>query len=376
MKIALVSPYDFTWPGGVTMHISQLNRQLTLMGHQVKVLAPYSPARASLIEGDFIPLGRSVPIPAGGSTARITLSFWQYRRIRDLLNSEAFDVIHLHEPLVPFLPLAVLQTSRTVNVGTFHSYHGSHRWYKVTSLPLKHWFKKLDGCIAVSPAACHEVRRFFPQEYRIIPNGIDPDHFGGDTTPILELMDGKVNILFVGRLEKRKGLRYLLDAFGRLKWDLPNTRLIVVGPGNPDKDCYRILSERNLQDVVFVGGVTYDDLPKYYRTAHIFCSPAIGQESFGIVLLEAMAAARPIVASRIAGYSHVLHEGQQGVLVPPKDGAALAEALARLIGDADLRQQMGARGRVTAEEYRWEKVAKQVYDYYLTTMDSKNGSTR
>ena len=374
MKIALVSPYDFTWPGGVTAHISQLSHQLITMGHQVKILAPFSPARADGLDQNFVPLGRTVPIPSGGSIARISLSAWLYRRVRNLLRRENFDVIHLHEPLAPYLPLAVLQCSKSVNIGTFHAFHGSTRWYRLSSPVLNHWFKRLDGHIAVSPAAQSHVGRFFPADYSLIPNGIDLSVFGAEVPPLPEFLDGKVNILFVGRLEKRKGLRYLLEAYSRLKWDFPDTRLIVVGPGNPDKYCYRILAERNLQDVVFAGVVPHQLLPRYYRTADIFCSPATGKESFGIVLLEAMAAAKPIVASRIEGYSYIVNHGQQGLLSPPKDADALADALALLIQNPDLRREMGARGRTAVNDYSWSIVAQQVMDFYQSTLEATNGS--
>ena len=372
MKIALVSPYDFTWPGGVTVHISQLADQFINMGHEVKILAPYSPSRTTSGRADFVPLGRSVPIPSGGSVARLSLSLWQRWKIRDLLSTERFDVVHLHEPLMPVLPLYVLQFSKALNVGTFHAVYGRFRNYGWSHHILKRWYKKLDGRIAVSPAARQYVSRFFPGEYQIIPNGIDVDHFSAEAVPIPEMADGKLNILFVGRMEKRKGLRYLLEAYGKLKWDFPDLRLVVVGPGNLDKDCHRVVSERNLQDVVFVGDVPYQELRRFYQTADICCAPATGRESFGIVLLEAMASGKPVVASRIPGYSAVLDHGVQGLLVPPKEKDALADALALLIRNPEIRHQLGRRGQTTAEKYRWGIVARQVMDYYLGLMDATN----
>ena len=376
MKIALVSPYDFTWPGGVTAHVSQLAHQFAGSGHQVTILAPHSPSRKVEEECNFVPLGRSVPIPTGGSIARLSLSVWLHHRIRDLLSRESFDIVHLHEPLMPVLPLFVLQSSKTLNVGTFHAFHGRFRNYGWSHPILKYWFRRLDGRIAVSPSARQYASRFFPGDYRIIPNGIDPDHFSVEGQPIPDLDDGKINILFVGRMEKRKGLRYLLEAYSKLKWDFSNIRLVVVGPGNLDKDCYRILSERNLQDVVFPGNVPYRELPRYYRSAHICCAPATGRESFGIVLLEAMASGKPIVASRIEGYSAVLTHGEQGLLVPPKDSTSLAEAISLLIRDPELGYRLAARGRETVEQYRWEKVAGQVMDYYTDIMATGNGLSR
>ena len=364
MKIAMVSPYDFTWPGGVTAHVSQLARELNLLGHQVQVLAPHSPSRMRSESESFVPLGRSVPVPSGGSIARVSLSWWLYGKIRALLEQESYDVIHLHEPLAPILPLCVLEHSNAVNIGTFHAYYNRQHLYRLSHPIVKRWHQRLHGGIAVSPAALSYVQRRFPMDYKIIPNGIDVDHFSKDTTPWPQFQDGKTNILFVGRLEKRKGLKYLLQAYSRLKWELPNIRLIVVGPGNLDKDSHRILGASNPQDVVLAGRVSYDHLARYYATADIFCAPATGAESFGIVLLEAMAAGKPVLASDIDGYNGIVQPGRQGLLFQKRDPEALASALRILILNPDLAQQMGRTGRMMVEQYRWSTVAKQVENYY------------
>ncbi len=375
MKIAMVSPYDFTWPGGVTAHVAQLARELGRSGHEVQVLAPHSPSRESQDADLHVPLGRSVPLPSGGSIARVSLSWWLYPKVRALLRKEQFDVIHLHEPMAPILPLCVLEFSDSVNVGTFHASYARQHLYRITHPIIKRWQQRLHGNIAVSPAARRYVNNTFPGDYEIIPNGIDFKHFSTDVAPMPQYQDGKINILFVGRLEKRKGLRYLLEAYGKLKWDLPNIRLIVVGPGNPDKESYRVMSSQNLQDVEFVGLVSYDDLPRYYASADIFCSPATGAESFGIVLLEAMSAGKPVVASDIEGFRGVMTHGEQGLLVPKKDSNALAEALGMLARDPELRRKLGGNGNRLAEEYRWEVVAGRVEAYYNTCLKAANGST-
>ena len=375
MKIAMVSPYDFTWPGGVTAHVTQLARELGRSGHQVQVLAPHSPSRESQDADLHVPLGRSVPLPSGGSIARVSLSWWLYPKIRALLRKEQFDIIHLHEPMAPILPLCVLEFSDSVNVGTFHASYARQHLYRITHPIIKRWQQRLHGNIAVSPAARRYVNNTFPGDYEIIPNGIDFKHFSTNVAPMPQYQDGKINILFVGRLEKRKGLRYLLEAYGKLKWDLPNIRLIVVGPGNPDKESYRVMSSQNLQDVEFVGRVSYDDLPRYYASADIFCSPATGAESYGIVLLEAMSAGKPVVASDIEGFRGVMTHGEQGLLVPKKDSNALAEALGMLARDPELRRKLGGNGNRLAEEYRWEVVAGRVEAYYNTCLKAANGST-
>ncbi len=371
MKIALVSPYDFAYPGGVVLHISCLEHHFTRMGHEVKIIAPASKAVTGF--GDrFIPIGRPRPVPSSGSIARLTLSFFLASRIKKVLKRENFDVIHLHEPLMPMLCTTVLLLSSTANIGTFHATHGrpGYNLFK----PFGKWllrrcFRKLHGKIAVSKPAMDFAHEHFPGYYNIIPNGVDLEHFSPDVAPIDEFCDGKTNILFVGRLEKRKGLRYLLEAFVQVKQEIPNSRLIVVGPGTRLRRKYeREVSRNGLKDVVFTGFVDYDELPRYYKTADVFCAPAIGAESFGLILLEAMAMGKPIVASNIEGYASVIDHGVDGQLVPPRDTGALARALISVMNDGSLCQEMAARGRAKALEHSWEYIAQRVLDYYTRVL--------
>lgn len=371
MKIALVSPYDFAYPGGVCNHISCLAHHITRMGHEVKIISPASKAISSL--GDsLIPVGSPRPVPASGSIARITISLWLSSRVKTILDREKFDICHLHEPLMPMLCTTVLRLSPVPKIGTFHA-SGGRYWYSSYpwKLILKSWFQKLDGKIAVSPPAMSYVSKHFPGEYTIIPNGVDLEHFSTNVSPIDEFIDEKLNILFVGRLEKRKGLDYLLEAYRQIKPEIPNSRLIVAGPGTRLRRKYeKRVKQNGLKDVVFTGYVSYDDLPRYYKTADIVCSPATGKESFGIVLLEAMAVGKPIIASNIEGYASVLTHGAEGILVPPKNPEKLAEALLSLMTNKSLRQQMGAKGELTAVEYDWKRVAQSVLNYYLKVLGS------
>jgi len=371
VKIALVSPYDFAHPGGVILHIAYLERYFTRMGHEVKVIAPAS--RAIPDFGDrFIPIGRPRPIPSSGSIARVTVSLWLAPKIRAVLEQEKFDIIHFHEPLMPMLCTSVLRLSRTANVGTFHASHGKPGYNFARPIGkwiLRRWFRNLDGKIAVSKPAVEYARENFPGYYNIIPNGVDVEHFSPDVSPIEEFDDDKLNILFVSRLEKRKGLNYLLQAFKQVKKEVPNCRLIVVGPGTRLRRRYeRYVAKTGLKDVVFVGLVSYDELPRYYKTADVFCAPAIGSESFGIILLEAMAMGKPIVASSIEGYASVISHGVDGLLVPPADRDQLAQALIALLNDKALRQEMGAKGRIKALEHSWELIAQRVFDYYVRVL--------
>jgi len=371
MKIALVSPYDFAFPGGVATHISGLEQNLTRMGHEVKVIAPASKA-VPIFDNRFIPIGKPRPIPANGSICRVTISPWLSSRIKPVLDAEKFDIIHLHEPLMPMLCTTVLRLSQTVNVGTFHA-HGGRPGYNfgkpVITVLLRRWFSRLNGRIAVSKPAMEFANKYFPADYTIIPNGVDLEHFSADVAPIDRFCDGKVNIVFVSRLEKRKGLIYLLKAYQKVKREFPNCRLIVVGPGTRLRNKYeKWVAETGTRDVVFIGYISYDELPRYYRTADIFCAPAISGESFGIILLEAMAMGKPIVASNIDGYASVVTDGAEGLLVPPKDEKALSQALISLMNDESLRQQIGAKGKVKALDYSWQQVAQRVYNYYLKVL--------
>jgi len=370
MKIALVSPYDFAYPGGVTNHISSLEHYLTKMGHRVKVIAPAS--RAVSTFGDrFILVGKPRPVPSSGSIARVTISLRLAPRIKAILDEEKFDIIHLHEPLCPMLCTTVLRLSQTANVGTFHAYGsiGYSLTKPLNTLFLKRWFSKLHGKIAVSKPAMELVNKHFPGYYTIIPNGVDLDYFSSGVSPIDEFDDSKINILFVGRLEKRKGLDYLLEAHKQIKQEIPNSRLIIVGPGTRLRNKYeKRVAQNGLKDVVFVGYVAHDELPRYYKTADIVCAPATGKESFGIVLLEAMALGKPVVASNIDGYASIMTHGVEGLLVPPKDEKALAQALISLMANESLRQQMGARGRLTAAEYDWKHIVQRVSDYYVKVL--------
>ena len=368
MKIALVSPYDYAYPGGVVDHICHLYQQLAMMGHEVKIIAPCSPSRDIPFSHDFIPVGKPISIHRRGTVARVALSPLLSGQVKAILKEQQFELMHLHEPLCPLLPLLVLEYSQSVNVGTFHAYHRSDMGYKYGRFLLKRWFGRLNGRIAVSKPAMDFVNRFFPASYDIIPNGIDLEHFSAAVPPIEGLRDDKLNILFVGRHEERKGLKHLLAAYKQVKQELPNTRLIVVGPGN--KERYgKLVRQANLEDVVFTGYVPYEDLPRYYNSCDLFCAPATGEESFGIVLLQAMAAAKPIVASQIEGYASVLHHGVEGILVPPKDEPALASAIVGLLRDRPLRQEMGAKGRQKIEDYSWQSIAQRLEQYYASLLD-------
>ncbi len=367
MKVALVSPYDFAYPGGVVNHIVNLHRQLSLMGHDVKIIAPAS-TRIPHLGDSFIPIGTPRAIPASGSICRVTVSFWLGSRVKEVLQREQFDIIHLHEPFMPMLCTTVLRLSDSINVGTFHAHAGTPG-YDVLGFfgkwLLRRWEKKLHGRIAVSAPAHEFVSQYFPAEYNILPNGVDLEQFNPNMPAFEEYRDGKLNILFVGRMEKRKGLNYLIRAYEKIKPEFPDIRLLVVGPPTRLFGRYkRYIARKKLEDIVFIGRARQDDLPRYYQTADIFCTPATSCESFGIILLEAMAMSKPIVASENEGYRRVLDHGVQGLLTPPRKVDPLANALAELVRDEKKRHDMGVAGLVKAQQYSWETISRDIANLY------------
>ncbi|MBI4235763.1 MAG: glycosyltransferase family 4 protein [Chloroflexi bacterium] len=375
LKIALVSAYDFAYPGGASIHVSHLDEELRRRGHQVTIVAPSSQSPEALGRPNLVRLGRPVPIPASGSIARVALSLTLSSKVRALLEKERFDVVHLHEPFVSTLPVTFLRLLRDeVAVATFHAYARRKRAYGLSRFLLDRWARRLGARIAVSGPARDYASRYFPGDYRIIPNGVDVDYFAQEIAPLEQFQDGKLNILFLGRLEKRKGLHYLLRAYAQAKWQFPECRLLIAGPGELDKESTRTIAERGLQDVHLLGPVSDVEKPRYYRTADIYCSPATGDESFGMVLLEAMAAGKAIVASPIPGYASVVEDGAQGLLVDPRDEAAFAATLLRLLGDRDLRERMGAAGRARVPRYRWERVTDEIMTVYESLLACQRAS--
>jgi phosphatidylinositol alpha-mannosyltransferase len=362
MKIGLVTPYIYPLPGGVNGHVAQLYENLIARGHDVRIIsAAHGPQRQS--EGDVIRLGYGFSVPANGSMGTITLA-WRYTPIvRQMLARERFDVLHFHEPFVPFLSLVVLRESRSVNIATFHAYAGWSPAYEFGKRMLQHFARRLHGRIAVSAAARHFIDRYFPGDYKVIPNGVDLRVFE-NAQPFARWRDGTANILFVGRFENRKGIQYLLRAYRILRQRGYDCRLLVIGGGPGEREVRRYIATRRLGGVELLGRVSDEDKARYFASADVYVSPATGRESFGIVLLEAMAAGTAIVCSDIHGYRSVVRRGEQGLLVPPKNVNALVGALARLVDEPELRARMGAAGRERSEQFSWPNITAKVDDYY------------
>jgi phosphatidylinositol alpha-mannosyltransferase len=359
MRIAMVSPYDFPYPGGVTKHITNLAESFRRQGHQVRIIAA-STQSVEQLPAHVIRVSRCVvPVPYSGSVARVSFSPRLARRVGQLLRREDFDIVHIHEPTTPTLPWAVAEQARrlslqTALVGTFHAYRETPSLpYKFARSIFRRVVNHLDERIAVSRAARDYISAYFPGAYQIIPNGVDAALFGKPDLPRLpRFLDG-LNILFVGRLEPRKGFRYLVEAYARVKELLPQARLLVVGPYRPE-DCLpfkRQLRRLHLEDVHFLGYLSDEDLARYYQNSQVLCAPSIGFESFGMVLLEAMAAGIPIVAFDIEGYRSVMTHQAEGLLVARKDVSAPGNGPAR--ARDSLALYMGSSGRSGLSVLSW-----------------------
>jgi phosphatidyl-myo-inositol alpha-mannosyltransferase len=367
LKVGIVSPYGYPHPGGVNEHVRFTHRAMQRMGHDVWIItSKYGRQRES--EGRIIRLGTGWAMPANGSVGRVTLGLRFKHQAREVLEEHNFDVLHFHEPFVPFLSPTVLDQSKTVNVATFHAFGGFSPSYWIGRRFAGRLAERLHGRIAVSGAARHFISRYFPGDYEIIPNGVDLERFTG-AEPYENLRDGTLNILFVGRLEERKGLIHLLKAYHRLRKRKVDARLLVCGAGPKLREYRRFVGLRGIRDVEFLGRVTDDEKVRYFASADIFCAPNTGQESFGIVLLEAMAAGVPIVASDIHGFKRVVERNVQGLLVEPKNPRALAAALYTLARDPDLRHELGDAGRARAPEFSWDRVTERIVDFYYETRE-------
>jgi phosphatidylinositol alpha-mannosyltransferase len=362
VKIGLVTPYVYPLPGGVNQHVRHLYENLRVRGHDVRILTS-SHGLQHASAGDIIRIGKGFSMPANGSVGTITVSPRYVSQVQAVLDVERFDLLHFHEPFVPFLSLVVLRQSTSVNIATFHAYGGFSPAYEFGSKVMSSYAERLHGRIAVSAAARHFIDRFFPGDYKVIPNGVDIGRFQR-AVPIARWQDGTRNILFVGRFESRKGLLDLLRAYLILRKEGSDCRLLIVGGGPQEREARRYVLTHRLSGVEFLGRVTDEERDSLFKTADVYCSPATGRESFGIVLLEAMAAGTAIVCSDIHGYKGVARRGREALLVPPREPKLLAAALAKVLADDQLRAAMGASGIERAAEYSWERVTAKVEDYY------------
>ncbi|MEM7336221.1 MAG: glycosyltransferase family 4 protein [Chloroflexota bacterium] len=375
MKIGLVSPYDLAMPGGVNQHIIHLVKALNGLGHSAKIVGICSKPALSLPELVHLP-GKPTTFKSGGSNAQVCLNPMVFKWIKSILEEAQFDLIHLHNPLTPLINFAFLyfrpNFPQTTFIGTFHEYRSTPNPLIEFGKPFwRHWLTRLNGRITVSPDSYQFNTHHLGGQYEIIPNGVAEAFFQDDCG----LRRDHLNILFVGRMERRKGLPVLLEAMPKVVAEFPNVNLHLVGPISPVQKTAVIqkLNSLNIQNQTNIHGqVDEQTLVQFYKEADLFCAPSIDYESFGIVLLEAMAGGCAIIASDIPGYNRIIQNGVQGYLVSPKSPTAIAEKVKHLLANAKLRNTMKKHGKATANGYRWEKIAPQILRFYEKTIEERN----
>jgi phosphatidyl-myo-inositol alpha-mannosyltransferase len=382
MRIALVSPYSWSFPGGVTRHIDALARELFAAGHEVRVLSPVDPddllTRAlhrrrpapDPLPDYVVPLGRTFALPMNGAVSRLSLSPDGIARMRGELRTGGYDVVHVHEPIAAAVSWDACCVEGTPVVGTFHVYSSKRLPNAFASaMGARRVFNKLHARIAVSEAARWTGERYFGGRYEVIPNGVDLG--AAPTSPKPE--GGPLRVLFVGREEERKGLPVLLSAFAGLRQHIPAT-LDVVGAGSDGVEPLLANVEGGVEGVVAHGRVSDAELWERLHGADVLCAPSLGGESFGMVLIEAFAAGTPVVASDIAGYRQVVTHGRDGVLVPHGQPLELAEALRSLWLDPQRRRAMGEAARERAGDFAWPRVAERVAGVYGRVLEAPRAS--
>jgi phosphatidylinositol alpha-mannosyltransferase len=362
VRIGLFAPYDLSRAGGVASHLRAQARALRALGHEVRV---YGPASAPLGAADEVALSGSIVVNFGGTESGLGLNPLSAARVSRLFANQRFDIVHVHEPLTPLLPWFAVWSSPAPVVGTFHVHReAGHPFYPIGRPLLAPLMRRIACRIAVSEAARRTVARYFPGRYEIVPNGIEVDAFRAPRPRPPAVEAGRRHVLFVGRLEPRKGIASLIRAMARVQAQVQHVRLLIVGDG-PDRARLESLTASAGIDARFTGFVDGDGLPGYFQAADLFCSPATGGESFGVVLLEAMACGTPVVATAIEGYSELVGETGSGALVPPGDDGALAAAIATLLQDEHTRRAAAAAGVDRARTFDWQVVARRHETVYL-----------
>ena len=371
MRIALVSPYSYTYPGGVGRHVEALAHELLREGHDVRLLAPYDPddrlARVSHrgarpdarpAPDYLIPLGRTVGLPMNGAVSNVSVTPYAVATLGRELRHGGYDVVHVHEPNAPAVSWHAVEAARSPLVGTFHCYSTSRFSNNVAALAgARRLYNKLHVRVAVSEAARWTAERFYGGRYRIVPNGVDLEAARPHED---KPADSTLRLLFVGRAEERKGLPILLRAFEGLRAIGVDARLTVAG-ATPEEVQPFLLDQEGID---ITGRVTEEEKWSLLAQADLLCAPSLGGESFGMVLTEAFASGTPAVCSDIAGYRDVARDGLEGVLVPPGDPTALGEALHDLAGDPERRAAMREHALERAKRFAWPRVAGDLVSLY------------
>jgi phosphatidylinositol alpha-mannosyltransferase len=365
MRVGLVCPYSLDVPGGVGWHVRDLAEELISLGHRISVLAPADDDTA--LPPYVVPAGRAVPVRYNGSVARVNFGPVSAARTRRWLEDGDFDVVHIHEPVSPSLSLLALWAADGPIVATFHTSNLRSRAMQAAYPVLRPSLEKISARIAVSEDARRTVTNHLGGDAVVVPNGVYVDRFAGAAPrPDWQGTELAPTLAFLGRIdEPRKGLAVLLDALPAIRRARPGVRLLIAGSGDVE-DAARDLPPDLARACTFLGQVSDTDKAALLRSVDVYVAPHIGGESFGIVLVEAMSAGAPVVASDLPAFGRVLDDGRCGALFPVGDAPALAAEVVGLLEDPLRRQQLAAAAREEVTRYDWPVVARQILDVYAT----------
>lgn len=367
MKIGIVTQSYYPRFGGVTENVHHTAVELRRRGHDVRIITSRFPdADGPSDDPNIIRIGRNIMVPFNRAFVDFTVGLRLRQNLREVFRAHEFDIVHTHCPTAPSLPVISIQTATCAQVATFHTTGGRGFLQNAFYPLLSRAIGRLDARIAVSETARDAALEVYPGDYEVIPNGVDIERFHPSVQPFGEWRDpSRINVLFVGRLDPRKGVQVLLDAMPEVvRRTRGRARLLVVGD-SVLRGHFEARVARDIRDHVrFLGHVPVADLARWYATGDVFVSPATGQESFGIVLAEAMASGRAVVASDIPGYRSVVTPDVNGLVAPPGDVAALAEAIVRLADDEPLRRTLAQRGRERAIDFAWPRVTDRIEGVY------------
>ncbi len=370
MRIGLVCPYTWDIPGGVQYHVRDLARTLIALGHHVQVLTPAND------EDDLPPYvtsaGRAVPIRYNGSVARLQFGPVAAARVRRWLRDGHFDVLHVHEPSAPSLSLLTCVLAKGPIVATFHAATVRSRWLSAVGGVLQPFMERISGRIAVSDLARRVQVEHLGGDAIVIPNGVDVPHFAS-AAPLPGYPRAGLTIGFLGRFdERRKGLPVLLEALESVAPEYPDLRLLVAGRGD-ESDLYDELPAALVDRVRLLGEISEDDKARMLASIDIYCAPNLGGESFGVILVEAMAAGAAIVASDLDAFRRVLDDGAAGILVRRGSAGALADGLSELLSDPARREKLTLAGQLAVQDYDWPVVSARILAVYETVVSRVGG---
>jgi phosphatidylinositol alpha-mannosyltransferase len=374
MRIGLVCPYQWDVPGGVQYHVRDLAETLRGMGHHVEILTP-AEHEESLTDRWITFAGRTVPVPYNGSMASMQFGPISASRVRRWLREGHFDVVHVHEPAAPSVSLLVCMIAKGPVVATFHAATTRSKWLAALGPWARPWLERISGRIAVSDFARRVQVEHLGGDAVVIPNGVHVGAFAhGPSLPgYTRGVDGPT-LGFLGRFdEPRKGLPVLLEAMRTVVRKHPGARLLVAGRGDAD-EVGQLIGEDLRAHVRLLGELSEADKAAFLRSVDIYCAPNLLGESFGVVLIEALAAGAPIVASDLDAFARVLEDGTAGILVRRGDPEALADALCELLADPARLAALSAGGAHAAADYDWDVLARRILAVYETVLPPGGGA--